>query len=201
MLVISVSEATKQGPPGGGHSEWAGRDLGLRSAPCLSDPAAAEGPGVANRAPGFLERSKSQVSQVPRAKDFPQVETRFPEASKTNSHKQMSGRSGPAAGQLGTDARLGVAGAQRTPGALTRRPVGPLLPQHPKLPRQPPSGYSLTPQVAAGWARGLLGLIGTLGGWHILEGGLLGWHHVRTRCPGRGHRPRGHRTRLACQAA
>lgn len=119
MLVISVSEATWQGPPGGGHSEWAGGDLGLRSAPCLSGAAAAEGPGVANRAPGFLERSKSQVSQVPRAKDFPQVETCFPEASKTNSGKQMSSRSGPAAGQLGADARLGV-----------REPRGPRGPSH-----------------------------------------------------------------------
>lgn len=45
-------------------------------------------PEVASCVLGFLESSKSRPSQVPRVKDFPQVETHLPEASKTNSDKQ-----------------------------------------------------------------------------------------------------------------
>lgn len=47
------------------------------------------GPEVAKCVLGFLESSKSLVSQVPRVKDFPQMETHFPETSKTNIDKQI----------------------------------------------------------------------------------------------------------------
>lgn len=84
--------------------------------------------------PGFLESSKSQVSPVPRAKDFPQVETRFPEASKTNSDKQMR-REKQAGGQLGAGCQAwGGVSPGETKGSHHIGLLGQLLPKLSMIP-------------------------------------------------------------------
>ena len=62
-------------------------------------------PEVASCVLGFLESSKSQPSQIPRVKDFPQVETHLLEASKTNSDKQTRRRK-LAGSQLGAGCQV-----------------------------------------------------------------------------------------------